>query len=188
MTPTQSARLCVDDTLLLVIDIQERLLPQIADGKNVADAAAKLIRAAGVLGVPIVATEQYPKGIGPTVACIRDAFPAGAFRPLEKLTFSCCGSEPIVAALAASGRTRILVVGIEAHVCVQQTVLDLLALGYLPFVCADAIGSRRALDREVAVERMRQAGAAVTTVESAVFELTYRAGTEAFREILKIVK
>jgi nicotinamidase-related amidase len=188
MTAKRSACLTVDDTLLLVVDIQERLLPQIADADNVAAAATKLIRAAGVLGLPILATEQYPKGIGPTVACIRDAFPSGAFKPLEKLAFSCCSSEPAVAALAASGRTHILVVGIEAHVCVQQTVLDLLALGYLPFVCADAVGSRRPPDRDVAIERMRQAGAAVTTVESAIFELTHRAGTDQFREILKIVK
>jgi nicotinamidase-related amidase len=154
----------------------------------VASASAKVIRAAAVLGVPVITTEQYVKGLGPTVPAIREAYADGAFRPLEKLSFSCCGAEAIAEAVRTAARSSVLVVGIEAHVCVQQTVLDLLALGYSPFVCADAIGSRRDFDRDTAIERMRQAGAVITTTESAIFELLGRAGTDQFKRILPIVK
>lgn len=181
-------RLRSDDALLVVVDIQERLLPKIEDGQSVAEAAIRLIRAARVLDVPILVTEQYPKGIGPTVGPIREAVGEGLGRPIEKMTFGCGGAPEFVSALAAANRTRVLLVGIEAHVCVQQTALDLLDLGYVPFVCADAVGSRRRIDRDTAIDRMRQAGAVITTTESAIFELAVRAGTESFRELLKIVK
>lgn len=188
MPPTTSLRLTAEDSLLLVIDFQEKLVPHIAHHEQVVDAAARMIRAAGVLNLPIVTTEQYSKGLGLTVPGIREAYPPDGFRPIEKITFGCGGCEEFVAAIGASNRSRIVVVGIEAHVCVQQTVLDLLALGYVPFVCADGIGSRRDLDRDIAIERMRQAGAVITTTESAIFELLHRAGTEEFKKMLRIVK
>jgi nicotinamidase-related amidase len=188
MLKVNSLRLRADDATLLVVDIQKRLLPHIARGEEVAAAAIRMIRGAGVLKLPVVTTEQYPKGIGPTVANVQEAFEPGTFRAIEKMTFSCCATEPIVTALSQAGRSRIIVVGIEAHVCVMQTVLDLLALGYVPFVCADAIGSRHDIDRDTAIERMRQAGAVITTTESAMFELLHRAGTPEFIKILKIVK
>lgn len=177
-----------DDTTLLVVDFQERLLPQIHGGEQAAEAAMRMIRAAGVLTVPIVTSEQYPRGLGPTVPGVRDAYPAGAFQPIEKTTFSCCGTEAIVDAIRATRRNAVVVVGIEAHVCVQQTVLDLLSLGHATFVCADAIGSRREFDCRIAIDRMRQAGAVVTTTESGIFELLGRAGTDQFKQILPIVK
>jgi nicotinamidase-related amidase len=170
---------------LLVIDLQEKLLPAMLDSPEVTANASKMIRAAQLLQLPILATEQYPAGLGPTCPPIREAM--GEAQMAEKLAFSAC-VEPILKSLHASVVRQVLIVGIEAHVCVQQTVLDLLRHGYLPYVCADAISSRRALDRDTAIERMRQAGAIITTTESAIFELLGQAGTPLFKEILKIIK
>jgi len=188
MLKENASRLRAEDAALLVVDIQKRLLPHIANQEAVAAAAVRMIRGASVLKVPILVTEQYPKGIGPTVPAIQEAFEPGTFRAIEKMTFSCCATDEIVSALSQIGRSRIIVVGIESHVCVMQTVLDLLALGYIPFVCADAVGSRHEIDREMAIERMRHAGAVITTTESALFELLHRAGTPEFIKVLKIVK
>lgn len=174
-----------ETAVLLVVDVQERLLPAIHDGPAVVEAAARMTSAAGVLDVPVVLTEQYPQGLGRTVAAVRDC--AGEVSPIEKLRFSACIDE-VIGRLSALNRPNVIVVGIEAHVCVQQSVLDLLRLGYLPFVCADAIGSRRPLDRDTAIERMGRAGAVITTTESAIFEMTGQAGTELFKRVLKIVK
>lgn len=186
--PTTPARLRSDDTILLVVDLQERLLPAIRDGDAVVESAVRLMRAARVLGVPMIVTEQYRKGIGRTVAPVCEAVGESAPPPFEKLAFSVCGCAEALAALRAAERCAVLVVGIEAHVCVQQTVLDLLALGYHTFVCADAVGSRRPFDRDTAISRMRQAGAVITTTEAAIFELLGRAGTDAFKQILPIVR
>lgn len=188
MLKERSLRIRLDDTALLIVDIQRRLLPHMAHHEDLAAAAIRMIRAADVFKLPIITTEQYAKGLGATAVSLQEAFEPGTFRAIEKMTFSCCATEEIVSALSQVGRTRIIVVGIEAHVCVQQTVLDLLAMGYVPFVCADAVGSRHDIDRDVAIERMRQAGAVITTTESAMFELLHRAGTPEFIKILKIVK
>lgn len=184
MNPTL-VRLQPDKSALLVIDLQERLLPAI-DGANACVAAAvRMIEAAGVLGVPLLATEQYPAGLGRTCPPVLAAL--GQTSIVEKMKFSAC-VEGVTARLAELRPAVVVVVGIEAHVCVQQTVLDLLRLGYGVWVCADAVSSRRPLDRQVALDRMRQAGAIVTTTESVIFELTDEAGTEKFKRILKIVK
>jgi nicotinamidase-related amidase len=174
-----------DSSVLLVVDIQERLAPAIHGVDALIPAVGRLIQAARLLGVPIVATEQYPSGLGPTCAPIRQAW--CDVRPFEKVRFSAC-VEPVLEALAALDRPHILVVGIEAHVCVQQSVLDLLRRGYTPYVCADAVSARRELDREIALQRMRDAGAIVTTVESIIFELLGQADSEEFKRVLKIVK
>jgi len=174
-----------DSTVLLVVDIQERLLPAIHDAAACTESARRMIEAARVLGVPVLCTEQYPKGLGVTCAMIRESM--GDAPVIEKTRFSSC-VEDLLTRLREAERPNVIVVGIEAHVCVQQTVLDLLRLGFAPFVCADAVGSRKPLDREMALHRMRQAGAIVTTTESIIFELLGEAGTETFKKILKIVK
>ena len=183
--PSIPPALCPDSSVLLVVDLQDRLLPAIHEADACVTAAGRAIDAAKVLGVPTICTEQYPAGIGRTSQAIRDRL--GDTPVFEKTRFSAC-IEPVAARLAELDRSSVLVVGIEAHVCVQQTVLDLLRLGFVPFVCADAISSRRPFDRDVAIERMRQAGAIITTTESAIFELTGEAATETFKKILKIVK
>jgi nicotinamidase-related amidase len=175
-----------DQAVLLVVDLQEKLLPQIADVDGVLAASAKMIRAAQVLGLPIVATEQYPKGIGSTEAGIRELL--ADVPVIEKMTFSSCGVEPARTRLSELGRPHVVVVGIEAHVCVQQTVLDLIELAYVPFVLADAVSSRNPDDRDVALLRMRQAGAIVTSTEAIVFELCREAGTLMFKELLPLIK
>ncbi len=174
-----------ETTVLFVVDVQERLMPAIHDQAGCLAAITRMIEGAKVLGVPILATEQYPAGLGPTCAPVRACW--GPVQPIEKTRFSGC-VDGLVQRLAELDRPLVLVVGVETHVCVQQTVLDLLRLGYTPYVCADAVGSRRPLDRDTALERMRQAGTVVTTTESVLFELLGEAGTETFRSILRIVK
>ncbi|NLX15098.1 MAG: hydrolase [Phycisphaerales bacterium] len=170
---------------LLVIDVQDRLLPAISEAEQRVEYIRRMIEAAKVLQVPILATEQYPAGLGRTCETIQSCLEGITY--IEKMSFSAC-EQRLIDRLAELDRSQIIVVGIEAHVCVQQTTLDLLRMGYAVYVCTDAVGSRRTLDAAVAFERMRQAGAIVTTTESVTFELLGRAGTEAFKKILPIVK
>jgi len=178
-------RILPETTALMVIDYQERLLPVIHQADKCVAAGKRMIEAAKVLGVPILLTEQNPAGLGrtwPSVAELLKDVPL-----VEKNTFSAC-TDSVLGHLRQWARPNILVMGVEAHVCVQQSVLDLIRRGYTVFLCADAVSSRRPLDAETAIERMRQAGAIITTTESAAFELLGVAGTEAFKKILKIVK
>ena len=186
MPSSRLARLELPQAQLLLVDIQERLLPQIAEHERVVAQAERMIRAAGVLHLPITISEQYPRGLGSTVAVLAAAA-AGAPR-LEKMTFSFCADEKCRARLVSLARPQVLLVGIEAHVCVYQTALDLLALQMQPVVLADAVGSRRPLDYAVALDGLRAAGVVVTTVESAIFELVYAAGTDLFKAVLPLVK
>jgi nicotinamidase-related amidase len=178
-------RLTPHNSALVVIDVQEKLMAAMPRRAELMAALQKLLGAARALKIPILLTAQYPKGLGPVCPEILEAAPG--ITPLEKLAFSCCGSEPFVRAIKDLGRQRVLVCGIEAHVCVQQTAIDLMK-DYFVYVPADAIGSRRAHDHKVAVERMRDCGAVITTVESAVFELLREAGTEQFKQILPLFK
>lgn len=171
---------------VVVVDIQERLLPSIHEHEQVIAQTVKLLNAARILGVPIFVSEQYKKGLGETHRAILDA--TGNAPRLEKSTFSCCGDNAMQSALTADDRKQIILVGIETHVCVLQTALDLLVQGFQPVVAADAVGSRRVFDRDVALDRMRQSGATVTTVESLIFELTQRSGTDVFKQILSLVR
>lgn len=178
-------KLSCESAMVLIVDVQEKLLPAVVQAEACVAAVERLLRAAAVLGVPMLATEQYPAGLGPTRPSVRQLL--GEAPVLEKLTFSAC-TEELIERLQAMNRRQIIVAGIEAHVCMQQSVLDLLRLGYVPFVCADATTSRRELDCRVGLERMRQAGAIVTTTESVILELLGAAGTPAFKQILSIVK
>lgn len=180
LTPT---RACV-----LVIDVQAKLLPLIRDRECVTQACLKLLRGTTVFSVPVIATEQYPKGLGGTVASVREALEAADASVLEKPTFSAWADPGVRQAMIALDRPQIIVIGIEAHVCVQQTVLDLVSRDYDVFVCADAIGSRGGVDYDRALERMRQEGAFVTTVESVLFELCHRCDTPAFKRLLEVIK
>ena len=178
-------KLTSQGTVLLVIDVQVKLLPAMQDSEQCVANVRKMIEAAKVLAVPVVVTEQYPAGLGATCTAIREAI--GDEKAIEKMRFSAC-VEATTARLRELDRRQVIVVGIEAHVCVQQTVLDLLRLDYNPYVCADAVSSRRVIDRDTGLARMRQAGAIITTTESAIFELLGEAGTSQFKQILKIVK
>ncbi len=172
------------DTALLVVDMQEKLLPAIADGRRVIANARRLIDGAKILGLPVVATEQYPKGLGPTVAELAERLgPAPS-----KLTFSCGGCPELFEGLQARGVHKVLVCGVEAHVCVQQTVLDLLADGWRVYVAVDAVGSRFEIDFRTALSRIDSAGATLTTTEAALFEWCETAGTAEFKQISELAK
>lgn len=172
------------DTALLVVDMQEKLLQFIPEQERLVWNARRLIDGAKILGLPVIATEQYPRGLGPTIPELADRLgniPA-------KVAFSCgeCGS--LFADLQAQGIFKILLCGMETHVCVQQTALDLLADGYRVYLAVDALGARATLDHETALRRMDSAGATLTTTEAALFEWCDVAGTPEFKQISALVK
>ena len=173
-----------NDTALLVIDVQERLLPSIRHREALVFNIGRLIRGARVLGVPVAATEQYPRGLGPTVAAIAE----GLADIPSKTLFSCGECPGIFSRWRMEGRGRVLVTGIEAHVCVAQTVLDLLADDWLVYVAVDAISSRFPQDMETALRRLECEGAILTTVEAALFEWCEQAGTSEFKQISRLVR
>ena len=179
----------VGDTGLLVVDVQERLIGSIAGGRKVVWNVRRLIDGAKVLGVPVVATEQYPKGLGHTLPELAERLVDGLVEEIpEKMTFSSGGCPGAFDIFRERGVCKILVCGIETHVCVTQTVFDLMADGWRVYVAVDAVGSRFPLDRRTALSRMDSAGATLTTVEAALFELCQTAGTPKFKEISRLVK
>jgi nicotinamidase-related amidase len=180
---TTPPRLTAADSALLVIDVQEKLLPAIPDVPRLLLNLSFLLDAAKAIGVPVLATEQYPKGLGPTHAAIADRLPGD--RP-AKVVFSCGAMPEVTSALA--GRPTVLLAGIEAHVCVLQTALDLLGRGLTVFVAADAVSSRDPADRDVALRRLERAGAVLTTAETAAFEWLGSAGAPAFKSISLLVQ
>ncbi len=175
-----------DDAVLVVVDVQERL----ASAMHGADAAVEGIRrlAQGLrwLDVPILVTEQYPKGLGPTVPALAEAL-AGAPR-FEKLDFSAAAHEPFLDALEETGRNQVVVCGLEAHICVLQTALDLSARGLQVHVPFDAVASRTPENRDRALARLAREQVIVTGVESVLFEALAGAGTEIFKRISALVK
>ena len=182
----KSLRLTRARAALVVVDVQERLLPAIFEKERVLQNVVRLIGGAGVLQVPVFATEQYRKGLGPTVPEVAAAIPG--FAPMEKVAFSACGAAGFVAALKAKEVSDVVLCGVEAHVCVTQTCLDLLEEGFRVFVAADAISSRTPENYRFGVERMRTAGAAIVSTEMVLFELLEQAGTAEFKQILALVK
>ena len=176
-----------ENTALIVIDVQGKLA-QLMDGKEALfESLVKMIRGAQILGGPIFWNEQLPEKLGPTIPEVA-ALLAPALRPMAKSSFSCCGNPVFMEALQKTGRSQVLLAGIEAHVCVYQTCLELLELKYEVQLVADAISSRTAENRALAFERMRGAGATVTGVEMALFELQRVGEGAQFKELLKIIK
>jgi nicotinamidase-related amidase len=182
-------RLTRSEAVLVVIDVQERLMPVIHDRFEVERNAERLVRGAPLLGVPVIVTEQYVKGLGPTVEPLRIALEeSGGYRPIEKQCFSAHGCDAFAAQLAALERKQIIVAGVETHVCVYQTVRDLLAAGSAVWVAADAVSSRTARNRDIALQRMTADGARLTSAEMALFELLGVAGNDEFRAVSRLVK
>ena len=175
-------RLERDRAALLVVDVQEGFRPVIDGFEDVARRTATLVQGAQVLGVPVLVTEQYPKGLGPTVPEVAEHLDGVA--RVEKT----CFSAPDAEGFDLGGRDQVVVCGIEAHICVMQSALALLDQGLEVQVAADAVSSRARLDRDVGLERVREAGAGVTTVETALFELLGAAGTPEFKEVQRLVK
>lgn len=183
-------RMIRDHSQLLVIDVQEKLLPAVANASRVEAMCVRLLRIARRLGAPITISEQYPKGIGPTVATVR-AEAGGETVFLEKTHFSCFGDSALrgrLTGLQAEGRHQIVLAGIEAHVCVAQTALDLTNRGFDVFVAADAVSSRSDESRALALVRLREAGARIVDSEMVMFEWLERSGTPEFKELQQLIK
>lgn len=174
------------ETLLLVIDIQEKLAPAVFQSDSVIKNTGKLIRASKLLGVPVVHTEQYPKGLGRTVDELKELI--GEETPFEKLSFSCCGNDDFMKHLRSLGRNDILVTGMETHVCVYQTSVDLLEFGYNVHLVTDGVSSRSEENRTLGIRCIERAGAALTSTEMAIFELLRVAEGDTFKAISKIIK
>jgi len=174
-----------ENTIMLVIDIQTRLLPSIHSCDALEQKAAACIKGCKLLNIPIIVLQQYTKGLGETTPLLKSAL--GDFEPVEKITFSACKTAEFMDKFKASGKENVIITGIEAHICVQMTVLELLAEGYSVYVAADCIGSRNEADRIYAEARMRQAGAVITTLESILFELLVRADHPERKEITKLI-
>jgi len=166
-----------DGTVLVVIDVQEKLFAKVEE---------KLIRFADIVGMPIVITEQYPKGLGPTIPEIREL--TSTIKPIEKVEFSCLASSAFKERLSEIHARNLVLTGIEAHICVSQTAIEALTSGYGAYVVSDAISSRRREDKIIAIERMRRQGAVIVTSEMIMYEILRKAGTPEFKETLKLVK
>jgi len=171
---------------LLVIDIQEKILPVIYEYERVITNSLKLINGFKIMNVPILITEQYPKGLGRTDSRILSAITD--IKPIEKMTFSCYGSDELVNNLKEKDITQIAVCGIESHVCVVQTVLDLIANDFQVYVASDAVSSRRKFDFDMSLRRMGANGAEISLTESILFEMLNVSGTDEFRAVSKLVK
>lgn len=171
---------------LLIIDIQQRINAVMKFRVRVIKNTVKLIEGFNILDVPIFITEQYRKGLGPTEKSILDALTK--LDIVEKINFSCCASPPFMEQLHQKNIQQVVVCGIEAHVCVLQTCLDLLAEGFQVHLVVDAISSRKKLDHQTAIDRMQSAGVILTTTETALFELLEQAGTSEFKQISQLVK
>ena len=177
-----SGRLEGDRTTLIVVDVQEAFRKAIPDFERIAKATATLIDGAEAIGIPVVITEQYPKGLGETVPEVAEHLPDGV-QPLEKVVFAASEAE----GFDLEGRDQALVCGIETHVCVNQTALDLLASGVDVQVAEDAVASRTDENKRVGLQKMEGAGAVLTSVETALFELLGRAGTDEFKRVQRLI-
>jgi nicotinamidase-related amidase len=179
-------RILKEEAAAVVVDIQERLLPHIHEGDIILNNCLKLIAGLKILSVPILITQQYTRGLGPTVPAIAEMF--SEFNYIEKISFSCCQEPAFEAGIEQLAKKNIILLGIETHVCVLQTCLDLIADGKRPIVVEDCVSSRKANDKLIALGRMRQEGAVITTFESLLFELARIAGNSTFKNISGIVK
>ncbi|RLF51376.1 MAG: hydrolase [Thermoplasmata archaeon] len=168
------------DTILIIIDFQERMIPHIVNNEEILKKAKKLVKAAKIFELPILRTEQ--RKLGETVDGLREG------ELIEKITFSCYREKKFVEKLEKLNKKKCLLIGIEAHICVLQTALDLLANKYEVYVSIDCIGSRNEIDKEIAIQRMISQGVRPTTAEAAIYEILESAEAKEFKEILKLVK
>ena len=178
--------LAMENTVLVLVDFQEKLARAMHEKEALLESTIKLVQGAKVLGLPIVWTEQNPKGLGSTVPEVAELL--SDLQPVTKLSFSCCGEVRFMEKLEELNRKQALVAGIESHVCVYQTVMDLLHLGYEVQVVADAVASRTPENKAVGLERCRELGASITSAETALFELLRVAEGDKFKQMLKVVK
>lgn len=175
-----------DDAIFVAIDFQEKLMPVVAEPEELEAKAAKLAQGMKTLEIPTIVTQQYTKGLGATVPAVAEAL--GEFTPIDKTTFSCMGNEEFIASLEAHDRGCVILAGIEAHICVEQTALALLSEGYEVALVTDCIQSRDPKNKEIAIQRMIQAGVIPTSFESVLYELLGSAKAPEFKAISALVK
>ncbi len=180
---SSSCRLTAKGAALLIVDVQDKLLTKMDKGPLVVANAVRLIKAAKLLGIPTMATEQYPKGLGPTNPAVAELIP---HRP-EKTCFHCCAVPAVLETLFAHKITHVTLAGIEAHICIAQTALELLGQNFRVQIVADAVASRYEYDAEISLRRMERAGAVITTTEAALFEWVETADHPHFKEISALV-
>jgi nicotinamidase-related amidase len=178
--------LIINNTVLVIIDIQEKLFRFIHQRENLIDNVQKLLRGILVLNIPVILTEQYPQGLGSTLPEIKQLI--SEIEPIPKLSFSCCGDENFVRKLEATGRRQVLISGIETHVCVYQTVADLIKAGYEVHVVTDTVSSRTQENKKTGLNLMSSMGAALTSTETVLFELLKIASGENFKAISRIIR
>jgi nicotinamidase-related amidase len=180
------ALLTTDNTVIVAIDFQERLFPVMHAKEKLLQNVVKLIKGAGVLEIPVILTEQYPKGLGPTIPEIKALLPGA--KPVEKVCFSCCDNDAFNQSLESLKRKQVLIAGIEAHICVYQTAMALARKGYEVQVVTDCVSSREPENKTVALFKMGAAGISPTSAETALFELLRVAQGDKFKQISSIVK
>lgn len=173
------------EAVFVLIDIQEKFLPVIHDIRTVIENSNRLIKAASIMNIPLIVTEQYPKGLGRTLTEIE--LPQGQ-DVIEKVSFDCFGCEEFLTRLNSLNRNTLILFGIEAHVCVLKTALSGIAHNYEVHVVADAVSSRTEENKSLALERLRQSGVFITSTEMIIFQLMDRAGTDEFRSISRLIK
>jgi len=175
-----------EKTIALIVDVQEKLTPHIRDNEALLERIQVLIKGLQHLGIPMVLNEQYKKGLGLTVGAVKSLIPD--VKSYEKTTFSCCQNTPTLTHILESGRRTAIVMGMETHICVMQTCIDLVASGIHPVLVVDCVGSRFQLDHDIAIKRLTQEGVTLATTESVLFELCKNSKDEAFKEISALVK
>ncbi|GIW22234.1 MAG: hydrolase [Candidatus Sericytochromatia bacterium] len=180
-------RIKSEDSLLLIIDIQEKLFPHISNNKILLENVIKLIKGIKILKLPILITEQYTKGLGFTLDEIKQELDL-EYKPFEKMAFSCCKEDIFFQKLKDLNKKNIVICGIETHVCVLQTCIDLLENGFNPIIVEDCVSSRKENDKKIAINRMNNEGSLITTYESILLELCVKSGTDIFKSISKIIK
>lgn len=175
-----------DDAVLVIIDCQTKLMPAINNADELEKTICKMTKGASVLGLPVIVTQQYTKGLGPTVDSLNEIL--GDYEPVEKTTFSAMGAPEFAARIRECGKKNIIMTGVETHICVEQTTLELLGAGYNVYLIQDCVGSRKDNDKNIACNRMAAAGASITTYEAILYELMRDAKNENFKSISAIVK
>ena len=176
----------IDKTALVIIDVQEKLSRVMHEKEKLFENLQKLVKGAKLLNIPIIITEQNPNGLGPTVSEIAPLLTD--IKPVTKFSFSCCSEEPFLRQLEMLNRKQVLLAGIETHVCVYQTAVDLIEAGYEVHTIVDCVSSRTLENKNLALDKMKSEGANLTSVEIALFELLKTAANPKFKELSKIVK
>jgi len=176
----------IDNTALVIVDVQGKLATLMYQKEELFDNLVKIIKGAQALSLPIIWNEQIPDKLGPTIPEIAEIL--RGMEPLAKTTFSCCGNKGFQARLENANRRQVLLVGIETHVCVYQTAIDLLQEGFEVYLVADAVSSRTQENKQIGIQAIKDAGAKITSVEMALFEMLKEARGDKFKQVIKIVK